>query len=103
MGFHRKKKNKESLFVETVRKVVKKIPKGRVMSYGEVAKRAGFPSAARAVGSVMRKNFDNAVPCHRVIRSDGGIGMYNRGGTAAKIRQLQAEGIAVKKGKVVLK
>ncbi len=49
------------------------------MTYGEVARRAGNPRAARAVGTIMRANYDPTVPCHRVVRSDGTLGGYNRG------------------------
>ncbi len=49
------------------------------MTYGEVAELAGSPGAARAVGSIMKYNFDPSIPCHRVIRSDGKLGKYNRG------------------------
>ncbi len=83
---------KEISFADKVRAVVAKIPKGKTMTYGEVAKKAGFPGAARAVGGVMKNNFDARVPCHRVIRSDGKIGEYNRGGPAAKRKLLIAEG-----------
>lgn len=79
-------------FREKVLAVVKKIPKGNVLTYAEVAKRAGNPKAARAVGSFMRQNYDLKVPCHRVIRSDGKIGNYNRGGTAKKTAFLKKEG-----------
>lgn len=64
-------------FTEKVISVVKKIPRGSVLTYGEVAKRAGSPQASRAVGSIMAKNNDKNIPCHRVIRSDGSIGPYN--------------------------
>lgn len=47
------------------------------MTYKEVAKRIGHPNAARAVGTVLKRNTDTTVPCHRVIRSDGAIGDYN--------------------------
>ena len=70
---------KKSSFAERVRAVVCRIPKGETRSYGEVAHAAGYPGAARAVGAVMKNNFDPAVPCHRVIRSDGALGGYNRG------------------------
>lgn len=63
------------------------------MSYGEVARRAGFPGAARAVGSLMAKNFDPCIPCHRVIRSDGRPGEYNRGGEREKRRLMLLEGV----------
>lgn len=66
-------------FSEKVYEVVRNIPKGEVRTYKEVAKRTGFPNAARAVGTVLAKNYDNNIPCHRVIRSDGTLGNYNRG------------------------
>ncbi|HAV11645.1 MAG TPA: 6-O-methylguanine DNA methyltransferase [Candidatus Moranbacteria bacterium] len=65
-----------SSFRSKVLDVVKKIPKGKTLSYKEVAGRAGSPKAYRAVGNIMNKNRDPKVPCHRVIRSDGGIGGY---------------------------
>lgn len=79
-------------FAEKVRKVVVAIPRGKTMSYAEVAARAGSPGASRAVGSLMKKNFDLAIPCHRVIRSDGMLGQYNRGGTEVKRQKLREEG-----------
>jgi methylated-DNA-[protein]-cysteine S-methyltransferase len=79
-------------FAERVRKVVRGIKKGRTMSYGQVASAAGRPGAARAVGTVMKNNYDKTVPCHRVIRADGKIGEYNRGGPAKKRALLKAEG-----------
>ncbi|NTW15587.1 MAG: MGMT family protein [Candidatus Moranbacteria bacterium] len=82
-------------FRDSVLDVVKAIPKGRTMSYSAVAEAAGFPGAARAVGSLMRKNFDPSVPCHRVIRSDGRPGEYNRGGEEAKRKLLERERGAV--------
>lgn len=62
------------------------------MTYSEVAERAGYPRAHRAVGSILRNNTDPTVPCHRIIRSDGTVGHYNRGGEKAKKRLLQDEG-----------
>lgn len=79
-------------FPEKVYSIVKKIPKGKVLTYKEVARRVGKPGAARAVGTVLSKNFDPKIPCHRVIRSDGKIGNYNRGGQASKIKILRKEG-----------
>jgi len=69
-----------------------KIPKGKMLTYKEVARKAGSAGASRAVGNIMRTNFHKDVPCHRVIRSDGKIGDYNRGGTNAKMRLLKSEG-----------
>lgn len=66
-------------FRERVLKIVTDIPKGKTMTYGEVAKLAGSPKAYSAVGSIMKSNYDPNIPCHRVIKSDGTIGQYNRG------------------------
>ncbi len=79
-------------FSERVKEIVRNIPKGSIMTYGGVAKLAGSPGAGRAVGTIMAQNFDNTVPCHRVIRSDGKIGSYNRGGEKAKRALLIKEG-----------
>ena len=64
-------------FTQKVIEIVKKIPRGSTMSYRDIATQAGSPGASRAVGSIMAKNDDKHVPCHRVIRSDGTIGPYN--------------------------
>ena len=96
------KKDAKVSFSEKVWRVVCAIPKGQVLSYAAVAKKAGFPGAARAVGTLMKQNFDPARPCHRVVRSDGVLGQYNRGGTAAKARILKREGVTVKEGRVVI-
>lgn len=82
---------KSKTFTEKVREVVRKIPVGKTMSYVEVAKRAGSPMAYRAVASVMSKNYDKDIPCHRVIKSDGTVGGYNRGGAKAKLAILKKE------------
>ena len=84
-----------TLFTQKVLAIVKKIPKGKMLTYKEVARRAGSPRAFRAVGSVLKTNFDPTIPCHRVIRSDGSLGNYNRGGTAAKLKILLAEGFTI--------
>ena len=82
-----------SNFAERVRAVVAKIPKGETLTYKQVAEAAGSPNAARAVGTVMSKNFDPAIPCHRVVRSDGTPGGYNRGGSEKKQALLAQEKI----------
>lgn len=82
-------------FSDRVREVVRKIPKGEVRTYSQVAAAAGNEKAVRAVGTVMKNNFDSTVPCHRVIKSDGTAGQYNRGGTAAKIKILASEGVTL--------
>jgi len=79
-------------FTEKVYAVVAKIPRGRTMTYKEVARRAGNPRAYRAVGNIMHRNPDTKrVPCHRVVRSDGDPGGYARG-RAAKVAILRREG-----------
>lgn len=83
---------KQDNFSKKVYRVVKGIPPGRVLTYKQVAARAGNPRAARAVGTLMAKNYDSKIPCHRVIRSDGKIGNYNRGGPKAKLALLKKEG-----------
>jgi O-6-methylguanine DNA methyltransferase len=79
-------------FADKVRDVVRKIPKGKSMTYKQVAAKAGNPKAARAVGAIMRTNYDESIPCHRVVRSDGSFGDYNRGGTQRKREMLKREG-----------
>lgn len=86
--------SENSSFRDRVLYVVRGIPRGETRSYAEVARRAGYPGAARAVGSLMKRNFDPDVPCHRVIRSDGRPGEYNRGGVAVKLALLEREGIS---------
>lgn len=78
-------------FKEKVLSVVKKIPKGKTLTYKEVAVRAGNSGASRAVGNILMTNYDPSVPCHRVIRSDGNPGGYNRG-VKEKIKILKKEG-----------
>jgi len=82
-------------FTPTVKGVVAKIPKGSVMTYKEVATAAGNPKAARAVANIMAANYDPDVPCHRVIRSDGGLGGYNRGGVSVKAELLRSEDVVL--------
>lgn len=66
-------------FKETVFAVVRKIPEGQTLSYKEVATLAKSPRAYRAVGNFLKTNQDPEIPCHRVIRSNGEPGGYNRG------------------------
>ncbi len=78
-------------FKEKVYEITAKIPRGKTLTYSEVAKKAGSPNASRAVGSILAKNFDPKIPCHRVIRSDGGMGGYNLG-IKNKLALLKKEG-----------
>jgi O-6-methylguanine DNA methyltransferase len=85
------KKQKHRSFSDRVYAVVKRIPRGKTMTYGEVARKAGNKRASRAVGYWMSKNYDPKIPCHRVIRSDGALGDYNRGGPGKKAELLLME------------
>lgn len=82
-------------FESRVYQTIKRIPEGKVLTYKEVAERLGNAKLSRAVGSALNKNRDRKVPCHRVIRSDGNVGGYNRS-SREKIRLLRAEGIKIK-------
>jgi O-6-methylguanine DNA methyltransferase len=90
----KKLREMSSHFRNAVLEVVRAIPSGSVMSYGEVAIRAGYVGAARAVGSLMKQNHDPSVPCHRVVKSDGTIGEYN-GGIEIKVAKLRQEGVCI--------
>ena len=79
-------------FRQKVLDITSKIPKGKILSYKQVATKAGNPKASRAVGTILKTNFDPKIPCHRVIRSDGKIGGYNRG-IQNKLKILKEEGV----------
>lgn len=91
-------------FTLAVRAVVASIPAGRVATYGQVAALAGSPGAARAVGAIMRANDDTAaVPCHRVVGSDGSLTGYAYGdGIRTKKARLAREGVAFRGDRVDL-
>lgn len=82
-------------FTQKIHDVVKKIPKGKTLTYKEVAEKAGSPRAFRAVGNILNKNYNPEIPCHRVIRSDGTPGGYNRGREEKK-KILEKEKISLK-------
>ncbi len=86
------KKTKQKSFSEKVYAVVAKISKGKTLTYKQVAARAGSPHAYRAVGNILSKNYNPKIPCHRVVRSDGGPSGYNRGGYERKLEILRFEG-----------
>jgi len=87
-------------FQNKVYEIVRKITRGQVLSYQEIANRLDKPGAARAVGNALNKNCDQKVPCHRVIKSDGAVGGY-RGGTKKKIEILKKEGVVIINGRVI--
>ncbi len=82
-------------FTQKVFEVVKNIPKGKTLSYKEVAILAGSPKAYRAVGNILNKNYNPHIPCHRVIRSNGTPGGYNRG-EDIKVEILKREKLKLK-------
>jgi methylated-DNA-[protein]-cysteine S-methyltransferase len=86
-------------FKSRVIAVVRRIPAGRVATYGDVAAAAGKPRAARAVGNIMRDCRSRDVPCHRVIAAGGGLGGYG-GNLALKRALLRAEGVLVGKTRI---
>jgi O-6-methylguanine DNA methyltransferase len=90
-----------SVFNERVIRIVSKIPKGKTLTYKQVAKRAGNEKAARAIGNILNRYYRECVsnkkptiPCHRVVRSDGKIGGYAKGEKEKK-RLLRKEKIPV--------
>jgi len=90
----------KTTFKERVLNIVKNIKKGQVLTYKEVARLAGSEKAYRAVGNILNKNKNKRIPCHRVIRSDGKIGGYNKG-VKIKKELLLKEGVLIKNGFVI--
>ena len=88
-------------FAARVLAVVRRIPPGRVATYGEVAERAGRPRAARAVGNIMRTCGRPDVPCHRVVAAGGRLGGYG-GSEALKRSLLRAEGVELRGSRIPL-
>lgn len=86
------------------KKIYKKlleVPKGKITTYGELAKAVGLKNGQRAVGKIMNKNpYPVIIPCHRVVKSDGKIGGYAYG-EEIKSDMLTREGIVIKNGKIL--
>ncbi len=90
-------------FRDKVYSVTKQIPRGKVATYGQIARLAGHPKAARAVGLFMKTNpFAPIVPCHRVVAFDGKLTGYSAGGVAVKKQKLLDEGVAFLHNEVCL-
>lgn len=91
-------------FFEKVYSLLRTVPKGKVVTYGQLAKMAGSPKAARAVGMCMKTNPDApATPCHRVVASDGSLHGYSAGeGIPTKKKMLLEEGVVFKGSNVDL-
>jgi len=86
-------------FRRRVLSAVRRIPPGRVATYGDIAALAGKPRASRAVGNIMKKCGEPGIPCHRVIAAGGSLGGYG-GNLQMKRELLRAEGIEVGIGRI---
>jgi O-6-methylguanine DNA methyltransferase len=88
-----------SQFASRVLAAVRRIPRGRVATYGDVAAMAGSPRAHRAVGNIMRELRDPSVPAHRVVAAGGRLGGFGSD-PDVKAQRLRAEGITVINGRL---
>ena len=89
-------------FFEDVYRVVKEIPQGEIMTYGQVARAIGTRDARR-VGQALHANRDRNVPCHRVVFADGSLAPgYAFGGLEEQKKRLVAEGVKFEREKVDL-
>ena len=87
-------------FNERCYSILRKVPRGKVVTYGDLAKAAGSPNAARAVGNAMNRNpYAPQVPCHRVVGSTGKMVGFAEG-VSKKIKMLKEEGVEVMDGNV---
>jgi methylated-DNA-[protein]-cysteine S-methyltransferase len=86
---------------QQVHKKLTEVPKGKVTTYGELAKAVGLKKGQRIIGQIMKKNpYPTIIPCHRVVNSDGKVGGYAYGGDV-KTNMLQKEGIKIQNGKIL--
>ncbi len=101
---NQQKENEDNVanFKERVYHILAKVPKGKAITYKRLAELAGNRKAARAVGSLMRKNKDpGKIPCYKVVKSSGEIGRYSaKGGVNKKIELLKKDGIKIKNGRI---
>ena len=88
-------------FKARVLSAARRIPPGRVATYGDIAKLAGRPRAARAVGNIMKNCTGLDVPAHRVIAAGGKLGGYG-GSEHLKRALLQAEGVVIRNARIKL-
>ena len=87
---------------EEVYKKLKEIPRGKIITYKELAKSVNS-KAYRTIGTILKTNIDlKNIPCYKVIKSDGGIGKYQKG-IKNKIKLLKRDGIKIKNNKIDLK
>lgn len=87
-------------FARRVLRVLRRIPPGRVATYGDVAALAGRPGAARAVGQIMRRADEPGLPYHRVVAAGGLVGGFGRS-PHLKVQLLTAEGLVVRRGRIL--
>lgn len=87
-------------FTRRVLHVLRRIPAGRIATYGDVAMMAGRPGAARAVGQIMRRASEPGLPYHRVVGAGGALGGFGRH-PHAKAALLAAEGHVIRRGRLV--
>ena len=86
---------------EKIYKKLLEVPKGKITTYGELAKAVGMKNGQRAVGRIMNKNpYPVIIPCHRVVKSDGKVGGYAYG-EDIKSNMLSKEGVQIKNGKIL--
>lgn len=89
-----------SLDKKTYKKLLE-VPKGKITTYGELAKVIGLQNGQRVIGNIMNKNpYPSIIPCHRVVKSDGKVGGYAYG-QKVKINMLLKEGLEIENGKIV--
>ena len=86
-------------FMKEVYEIIKKIPKGKVTTYSEIAKVMGIHP--RKVAKILSKNKNPKIPCYRVVYSNGRVGGYKFGGKKEKIRKLRKENIKIRGDKIV--
>ena len=89
-----------TLNIEVYKKLLK-VPKGKITTYGDLAKTMGLKNGQRAIGVIMKNNpFPVIIPCHRVVKSNGEVGGYAYG-EKTKSNMLSKEGITIKRGKIL--
>ncbi len=93
---------RKTAFAQRVFAAVSRIPKGKTATYSQIAKAAGSPKAARAVGNILARNpHPIKVPCHRIIRADGSVrGYLGKKDSVRKTRLLEKEGVKIRNEKV---
>ncbi|HUS52100.1 MAG TPA: MGMT family protein [Candidatus Bathyarchaeia archaeon] len=94
----KEKEKKEMTFSEKVYQLTRLIPKGKVVTYGQIAKKMANPKSARATGNALHKNPDpKIIPCHRVVNRHGRLAPgFGNGGWQKQRKKLLAEKVKFK-------